>query len=64
MSASFIFPMSRSVAYLGFPAPGYKVSFGAPTQHVHGSIDSKSELGVKGRRKLIRDLRVSVSRTV
>ena len=41
------------VAYLGFPAPGYKVSFGAPTQHVHGSIDAKNELGIKGRRKLI-----------
>jgi len=27
-----------AVAYLGFPAPGGKLSFGAPTQPVHGSI--------------------------
>ena len=43
------------VAYLGFPAPGGKLSFGAPTQPLHGSsIDAKNELGVKGRRKLTR----------
>ena len=36
------------VAYLGFPAPGGKLSFGAPTQPVHGSIDAKNELGYGG----------------
>jgi len=45
-----------TVAYLGFPAPGGKLSFGAPTQPVHGSIDAKNELGMKGRRKLTRAL--------
>jgi len=44
------------VAYLGFPAPGGKLSFGAPTQRVHGSIDAKNELGIKGRRKLTQAL--------
>jgi len=29
----------QAVAYLGFPAPGDKLSFGAPTQPIHGSID-------------------------
>jgi len=43
------------VAHLGFPAPGDKVRFGAPTQSVHGSVDAKSGLVVnKGRRKLTR----------
>jgi len=37
-----------AVAYLGFPAPGGKLSFGAPTQPVHGSIDAKNELGYRG----------------
>jgi len=45
-----------SVAYLGFPAPGGKLSFGVPTQPVHGSIGAKNESGVKGRRKLTRAL--------
>ena len=45
------------VAYLGFPAPGGKRSFGAPpTQPVHGIIDAKNELGIKGCRKLTRAL--------
>jgi len=44
------------MAHLGFPAPGIKLSFGAPTQTVHGSIDAKNELGIKGRRKLTRAL--------
>jgi len=44
------------VAYLGFPAPGDKLSFGATTQPVHGSVDAKNELGIKGRRKLTRAL--------
>jgi len=43
-----------TMAYLGFPAPGDKVSFGAPTQIFRGSIDAKSELGINGRRKLTR----------
>jgi len=46
----------RTVAYLGFPAPGDKFSFGAPTQPVHASIDAKNEFVIKGRRKLTRDL--------
>jgi len=37
-----------SVAYLGFPAPGDKHSFGLPTRSVHGSIDAKNEFGTKG----------------
>jgi len=28
----------QAVAYLGFPAPGDKLSLGATTQHVRGSI--------------------------
>jgi len=44
--------MVLAVAYLGFPAPRGKLSFGAPTQPVHGSMDAKNELGIKGRRKL------------
>jgi len=44
------------VACLGFPAPGGKLSFCAPTQPVHGSIDAKNELGIMGRRKLTRAL--------
>jgi len=52
------------VAYLGFPAPGGKLSFGAPTQPVHGCIDAKNELGVKGRRKLSRTSHIVVSRLV
>jgi len=44
------------VANLGFPAPADKVSFGAPTPPVHGSIDAKSELGLKGRQKPTRSL--------
>ena len=43
-----------AVAYLGFPAPGGKLSVCAPTQPVHGSIDAKNELGIKGRRKVSR----------
>jgi len=37
-----------------FPRPGVNSVFGAPTptQPVHGSIDAKNELGIKGRRKL------------
>jgi len=46
----------QPVAYLGFPALGAKLSFGAPTQPVHGSIDAKNELVIKGRRKLTRVL--------
>jgi len=42
------------MAYLRFLAPGDKVSSGAPTQPIHGSIDANSELGVKGRRNLPR----------
>ena len=34
----------QPVAYLGFPALGAKLSFGAPTQPVHGCIDAKNEL--------------------
>jgi len=33
-----------------------KLSFGAPTQSVHGSIDAKNQLGIKGRQKLTRAL--------
>ena len=44
------------MAYQGFLAPGGKLSFGAHTQTVHGSINAKNELGIKGRRKLTRDL--------
>ena len=47
---------------IGFPAPGNKVSLGAPTQPVHGSKDAKSELGVKGLRKLTRVSHIVVSR--
>jgi len=43
----------QAVAYLGFYAPGDKVSLGTLIQCV-GSIDAKNELGVKGRRKLTR----------
>ena len=46
----------RSVAYLGFPAPGGKLSFGALSQPVHGSTDAKIELEIKRRRKLTRAL--------
>ena len=49
-----------AVAYLGFPAPGGKLSYGAPTQPVHGSIDAKNELGIKGHRKLTRALQSPV----
>ena len=42
------------MAHLGFPAPGDKVSLGAPARPIRGSIDAKNELGVKGRRKLTR----------
>ena len=42
----------RTVAYLGFSAPGGNLSFGAPTQPVHGSIDAKNELGIKRHRTL------------
>ena len=38
----------QAVAYLGFPAPGGKLSFGTPTQSVHDSMDAKNELGVRG----------------
>jgi len=44
----------QSVAYLGFPAPGDKVSLSAPTQPVPDSIDAKIELRRKGCRKLTR----------
>ena len=43
-----------SVAYLGFPAPGDEVSLSALTQPLPESIDSKSELRIKGCRKLTR----------
>lgn len=43
---------SWPVAYLGFPATRDKVSLGPPTQPVSGSTDVKSELGVKGHRKM------------
>jgi len=49
---------------LGFPAPGDKVSLDAPTQPFRGSIDAKSELGVKGRRELTGALLIIVSRPV
>jgi len=55
---------SEAVACLGFPAPGDKVSLGAPTQPVPGSTDVKSELGIKGLRKLTRDPHIVVSRPV
>jgi len=55
-------PERHSVAYLGFPAPGDKASFGAPpTQIFRGIIDAKSELGVKGHRKLTRVQHIVVS---
>jgi len=53
-----------AVAYLGFPAPGDKVSLGAPTQPVCDSIDAENEQGVKGRRRLSRALYMIVSRFV
>jgi len=34
----------RAVAYLGFPALGSKLSFGAPTQLVTRSIDATNGL--------------------
>jgi len=37
-----------TVVYLGFPATGDKLSFGASTQPVHGSIDAKNQLVIKG----------------
>jgi len=46
----------QSVAYQGVPAPGDKLTSGAPTQPAHGSLDAKNELGKKARRKLTRDL--------
>ena len=52
------------MAYLGFPRPGEKLSFGAPTQPVHGSIDAKNELGIKGRQKLTLAVRIVVFRPV
>jgi len=52
------------MAYLGFPAPRGKTSLGAPTQPVCGSTDVKSEMGVKGRRKLSRAPHIIVSRPV
>jgi len=52
------------VAYLGFPAPGDKVSLGAPTQSVRGSTGATNELGVSGRRKLSRAPHIVVSRLV
>jgi len=57
-------PALNPVAYLGFLAPGDKVSLGTRTELVRGSIDPKSELGVKGRRKLTRVLHIFVSRFV
>jgi len=48
--------MLVSVAYLGFPTPGGKLTFGAPTQPIHSSTDAKNVLGIKGRRKLTRAL--------
>jgi len=53
-----------AVAYLGFPAPEGKLSLGAPTQPVCGSIVAKNELGVKGRRKLTWAPRIVGSRPV
>jgi len=55
---------SNAVAYLGFPAPGGKVSFSALTQLVRGSIEAKSELGVKGGPKLTWALNIVVFRFV
>jgi len=50
-------PLKRwTVTYLGFPAPGGKPSFGAPTQPVHARIYAKNEVGIKGCRKLTRAL--------
>ena len=43
-------------ACLVCPAPVGKLSFGAPTQSVRGSIDAKNELAIKGRQKLTRAL--------
>jgi len=53
--------LAGPVAYLGFPAPGYKLTFGAPTQPVHGSIDAKNKWGIKRRRKLTRALQSKIS---
>jgi len=55
---------NKAVAYLGFAAPGRKVSFGVPTQPVCGSIDAKNELRVEGRRKLTRAPHTLISRAV
>jgi len=52
------------MAYLGYPTHGDKLSLGAPTQSVHGSIDAKNELGIKGRRKMTGAKRVVVFRPV
>ena len=54
----------RSGVPVGFPAPGDKVNMGAPTQPVRSSIDTKSELGVKGRPKLTQAARIVVCRHV
>jgi len=51
-----------SVAYLGLPAPGGKVIYGAPIQNFRGSLDAKSELGLKRRQKLNRTLHIVVYR--
>jgi len=38
-----VYRWRQTVVCLGFPTPGDKVSFGAPTQHVRSSIDAKNE---------------------
>jgi len=38
----------HAVLYVGFPAPGDKVSLDAPHPPVSGSINAKNELGVNG----------------
>ena len=52
------------MTYLGFTAPGGKVSLGAPTQSVRGSADAKNEFEVKGRPELSRTSHRVVSRPV
>jgi len=56
--------VGHAVTYLGFTAPGGKVSLGAPTQSVRGSADAKNEFEVKGRPELSRTSHRVVSRPV
>jgi len=53
--------LARPVAYLGFPAPGDKVRFGAPPPGLFAAAYTKSEFGVKGCRKLTRAQHLVVS---